>query len=330
MSDKIYNWGILAAGNIAGKFAAELQSLSSGRVYAVGARDLVRAKAFAEEFGAHRYYDSYEELAADPQVDIIYVASPHSHHAEHAQLCMNHGKPVLCEKAFALNSSEVADMVACANRNKVFLMEAFMVPFQPSYLEAKRLIDSGEFGKVKYIQSWFGFNKSPYDLSLRLFNPELGGGALLDIGLYPVFDALYFLGEPNSITAQAELSETGVDQSIIVRFEYSDSVSASLFASFVSAVGVGTDIFCEKGMLRLRRNSSLDQWIEVVVRGSEVKQICFDPVTCGLKNEAIEVMKCLEQNRPESEVMPLSLSATFMKILDKIRQKAGIVYPGRD
>ena len=328
MVNKVYNWGILAPGNIARKFAIELQQLDNAYLYAVASRNSERSKAFATEFGADRYYNSYEDLVTDPDVEIIYIASPHALHAEHALLCLNHGKSVLCEKALGLNQAEVDQMIDCAVENKVFFMEAFFVPHQPSYQEAKRIIESGELGKVKYIQGWFGFNKSPYDNSLRLMNPLLGGGALLDIGLYPVFDLLYFLGEPEHIIAKAEFAATGVDQSISVRFEYPSGVTASVFASFVSASGVGTDIFCERGALRLRRSSAADQWLEIDQPGAETKRLNWDPDECGLKREAAEVMKCLDQSQLQSHLMPHSMSISLIRTLDKIRRQAGILYPG--
>jgi len=331
MEKKVCNWGILAPGNIARKFAAELQQLDNARIYAVGSRNADRAKEFADAFGAERHYDNYEDLVSDPDVDIIYIASPHGLHAEHALLCLNHQKPVLCEKALALNQKEVDKMMACARDNGVFLMEAFFTPHQPSYKEAKRIIESGELGKVKYIQGWFGFNKSPYDNSLRLMNPKLGGGALLDIGLYPVFDALYFLGEPDQVIAKADFAETGVDQSVSIRFDYPDGVSASIFASFVAASGLGTDIFCEYGTLRLRRTSAVNQSLVIERQGSEIKRNSWDDQAVGgMKLEAAEAMKCLDENRLESEIMPHSMSLSLIKTLDLIRHKAEIIYPERD
>lgn len=331
MVNKVYNWGILAPGNIARKFAAELQQLGNARVYAVGSRNEERAKEFANAFGAERYYNNYEELVSDPKVDIIYIASPHGLHAEHAMLCLNHHKPVLCEKALALNQKEVDKMMACARENGVFLMEAFFTPHQPSYKEAKRIIESGVLGKVKYIQGWFGFNKAPYDASLRLMNPKLGGGALLDIGLYPVFDALYFLGEPDQVVARADFSETGVDQSVSIRFDYPDGVSASIFASFVAASGLGTDIFCEFGTLRLRRSSAVNQSLDIERQGSVIDRNSWeDQVIGGMKLEAAEAMKCLDENQLESAIMPHSLSLSLIKTLDLIRHKAEIIYPERD
>jgi predicted dehydrogenase len=327
---KTYNWGILAPGKIARKFALELQEVGNAKIYAVASRDRQRAKDFAAEFGAARAYDNYRALAADPDVDVIYIASPHSFHHEHAKLCLENKKAVLCEKALALNQREVEDMIACAAKNRVFLMEAFTSPQQPSYKEARKMVESGALGKIKYIHGWFGFNKSPYSSNHRLLNPQLGGGALLDIGLYPVFDVLWFLGNPLSISTSAEIASTGVDQSISARFEYPEGVSASIFASFYSASGVGTDILCEKGTLRLRRSSAVDQWLEIDIPGEEVQCLTWDSNECGLKQEALEVMNCLESGRLESNRMPHSMSLRLMKILDHIRRKAGIVYTGRD
>ncbi len=330
MAHKFIKWGILAPGKIARKFATELAELENGELFAVGSTSLLRAEEFATTFGAKRYYDSYEALVADPEVDIVYIASPHAFHAEHTLLCLNHQKPVLCEKALGLSLTEVVKMVETARKNNLFFMEAMMVPHQPSYQQAKRIIESGELGKINYIQSWYGFNKSPYDPLGRLMNPALGGGALLDIGLYPLFDIQYFLGEPHRLTATAEFAPTGVDQSISVRLEYPHGITASVFASFVTSAGLGTDIFCEFGTIRLRRLSSLDQWMEVETPQAGVNRYTYKEGECGLKLEALEAMRCLESNRTESDQMPLQASISLMKTLDQIRKLTGINYQGRD
>ncbi len=322
-----YNWGILAPGNIAGKFVAELQEIKSAKVLAVGSRDLVRAKEVASAWQIERCYGSYEELVTDPDIDIVYIASPHAFHAAHTKLCLTHKKAVLCEKAFALNSSDVIEMIETARREKVFLMEAFMTPHQPSYQEARKIINSGLLGEIKHLHGWFGFNKSPYDLNGRLFNPALGGGALLDIGLYPLFDALWFLGEPIHVEAFADLTPRNIDQSVSVAMQFDKGKSASIFASFLATAGVGTDILCEKGLLRLRRTSSLNQWLEIILPGEPVKTIHFDESSCGLKQEALEVMKCLDEKRLESAVMSHHNSLQLMNLLDLIREEAGILLP---
>ncbi len=330
MAEKIVNWGILAPGGIARDFAGEIRHLPNARIYAVGSRDLQRAKAFAEEFGAEHYYDNYEDLAKDPGVDIVYIASPHSHHAEHALLCLNHKKPVLCEKALALNGKEVEQMLDCARENGLFLMEAFMDPHQPSYRAAKQIIESGELGKIKHIHGWFGYNNSPYDLSQRLYNPALGGGALLDIGLYPIFDILYFLGEPERITATADLASTGIDETISARFSYPNGLTATFFASFVAASGIGTDIYCEKGTIRLRRDNPVNQWFFIDTPKGGSKRYDWPEQLCGLKLEAAESMRCLAEKQLESPLMPHAMSRLLIKTLDTIRRQTGVVYPGRD
>lgn len=323
---RIYKWGILAPGHIARKFAIELKEVPNAVLYAVGSRDLTKAMEFAKEFNAEKYYGSYEALARDPGVDIIYVASPHAFHKEHAMLCLKNKKAVLCEKALALNLREVKEMIDCATENTSFLMEAMIVPQQPSYREAKSIIDSGVLGKIKYLQGWFGFNRAPYDYSRRLFNPALGGGALLDIGLYPVFDVLYFLGSPEAITADAELADTGVDQTVSVRMKYDGGVTASVFSSFMTASGLGSDIFCEKGTLRLRRSNAVDQWLEIDIPGEELKRLTWKSSECGLKQEAIESMRCLDEGRLESDRMPHSMSLALMTVLDEIRKQTGVTY----
>lgn len=323
---RIYKWGILAPGHIARKFAIELKEVPNAVLYAVGSRDLTKAEEFAKEFNAEKYYGNYEALARDPGVDIIYVASPHAFHKEHAMLCLKNKKAVLCEKALALNLREVKEMIDCATENTSFLMEAMIVPQQPSYREAKSIIDSGVLGKIKYLQGWFGFNRAPYDYSRRLFNPALGGGALLDIGLYPVFDVLYFLGSPEAITADAELADTGVDQTVSVRMKYDGGVTASVFSSFMTASGLGSDIFCEKGTLRLRRSNAVDQWLEIDIPGEELKRLTWKSSECGLKQEAIESMRCLDEGRLESDRMPHSMSLALMTVLDEIRKQTGVTY----
>jgi len=323
---KIYNWGILAPGNIASKFVAELKGIESARVLAVGSRDLPRAVDFAALHGIERSYGTYEELVSDPDLDIIYVASPHVFHAEHTKLSLRNKKAVLCEKAFGMNSSEVADMISTAEKEQVFLMEAFMTPHQPSYQEARRILDSGILGEIKHVHGWFGFNKSPYDRSGRLFNPKLGGGALLDIGLYPLFDALWFLGEPIQVEANADLTPLQIDQSITASLKFEGGKSATFFASFFAAVGVGTNIFCEKGALRLRRTSAIHQWLEVSLPGQPDRTIHYEEASCGLKLEAMEVMKCLDEKRLESRVMSHQNSLLLSNCLDLIREKAGIIY----
>ena len=321
---KTYNWGILAPGNIAGKFVTELKEVQNAVVLAVGSRDLARATEFASMHGIERSYGSYEELASDPDVDIIYVASPHTFHAAHTILCLKHKKAVLCEKAFGMNAEEVKMMIQTAREEHTFLMEAFFTPHQPSYQEARKILDSGVLGEIKHIQGWFGFNRSPYSPSSRLINPELGGSALLDIGLYPLFDVLLFMGQPTRIAAFADLTPQKTDMTVSVAMEFEGGNSANIFASLLAAAGVGTDILCEKGVLRLRRINAIEQTLEILLPGEAARVVEFEKSACGLKQEAIEVMKCLSNNQLESTVMSHQSSLQLMQNLDQIRLLTGI------
>jgi len=199
---KKYKWGILAPGRMSGKFTRGLKILDDAELYAVGSRDEKRAEEFAKEYGFKKYYGSYKELAEDPEVDIIYIASPHTFHYEHTMLCLKNRKAVLCEKVFAMNSREVEEMIGESEQQKVFLMEALWPPFQPFYNKADEIIKTGVVGNPMHLYGYFSFIP-PYDASNRKFNLALGGGSLHDIGIYPVIDALKFIGVPDEIKASA-------------------------------------------------------------------------------------------------------------------------------
>lgn len=326
---KKYKWGILAPGKISATFTRGLKLLENAELYAVGSRDVGRAKQFAEEFGFKKYYGSYEELASDPDVEIIYVASPHSHHFEHTMLCLKHKKAVICEKAFAMNSHEVERMINEAASQKVFLMEALWPPFQPMYVKAKEILETGEPGSIIHLDARFCF-QAPFDPDERKFNLALGGGSLLDIGIYSVIDALYFIGIPDDISARADFSETGSETSISIIFGYSDGRMATLYSSFRTAAGIGCDLFCENGNLFFSRGLDMTQQLIVAMNGKEEEMFSLRPDALGYQYEAIEVMKCLDEGKIQSEIVPLSFSRDLMKTLDRIRKVAGIVYPGRE
>lgn len=326
---KKYKWGILAPGKMSAKFTRGLKLLDNAELYAVGSRDKERAKLFAEEFGFRKYYGSYEELASDKDVDVIYVASPHSHHHEHVMLCLKNRKAVVCEKAFALNTSEAEEMIAEAKKQKVFLMEALWPPFQPIYIKTKEIFESGAAGRIIHLNARFGF-QAPYNPSDRKFNLDLGGGSLLDIGIYAVIDALWFMGIPDEITAVASFAETGSEDSICIIFRYKDGRMANLYSSFRTAAGIGCDLLCEKGNLFFSRSRDMSQCLTVAINGEEDREYSLLPDGMGYQFEAAEVMKCLDEGRTESSIVPLSFSLDLMRTLDRIREAAGIVYPRRD
>jgi predicted dehydrogenase len=326
---KKYKWGILAPGKMAAKFTKGLQLLDNVELYAVGSRDLQRAKQFADEFSFKKYYGSYGEMASDPDLEIIYIASPHSHHREHVLLCLRNRKAVLCEKAFALNSREVEDMINEAAAQKVFLMEALWPQFQPIYKKAKELLDNGEPGEIIHLDARFAF-QAPFDPDDRKFNLALGGGSLLDIGIYPVIDTLYFMGAPDEVIAKASFTETGSEDSISIIFGYNDGRMATLYSSFSTQAGIGCDLLCKNGNLYFSRERDMSQRLIVELNGKEKKEYTLLPDGMGYQYEALEVMKCLDEGKLESDVVPHSFSRNLINTLDRIREAAGIVFPGRD
>ena len=327
---KKYNWAILGCGRIAGKFAGDLKLLPNANLYAAASRDLNRAQDFAREWGFEVAYGSYEALVNDPKVDAVYIATPHSHHHEHTLLCLNNKKPVLCEKAFALNLNEAIEMVNCAKANNTFLMEAFWTMFQPSFKKAMGILNSGELGKIKLVRSDFAFN-APYIEDKRLYNTKLGGGSLLDIGLYPVFAALTSLGIPDMIKTFADFSPTGSEESISMIFKYKGGEMANLTSSFSSYSPTQTEYWCEKSYLVLNPRWYAPTNITIWRDGQEPETLPKEHSEgWGYHYEAQHVMECLDKGLIESTEMTWQHSLDLMKILDRIRIDAGIFFPEHD
>ncbi len=329
MTRKKYNWAILGCGKIARKFSSDLKLLPNARLYAAAARDLARAREFAAEFGYEKAYGSYEEMVADPAVDVVYVATPHSHHHDHVLLCVNAGKAVLNEKAFALTLREAQEMVNKAREKKVFLMEAFWTRFQPSFQKALEVVKSGDLGALKVVRSDFAFH-APKDPEKRLFNVALGGGSLLDIGIYPVFAALSALGIPQDIKALATFAPTGAEEGIAFTFRYSGGELASLYSSLGAYSFVTTDYNCERGTVQLGRRWQGPTTVDVWHEGGREEHYAFQTEGFGYQHEAAHVMECLDAGKNESDMMPLDFTMAMMETLDRIRREAGIIFPGRD
>jgi len=328
MTMKAYNWGILGTGNIAHKFTRALMLLDNAHLYAIGSRDAEKAAAFASEFKFSKSFGSYEEMVADPGVEIVYISSPHTEHLEHTLLALRNGKHVICEKPMSVNATEVLLMAEEARRQGLFLMEALWPPFQPSYIKADEILKSGKIGSLLHMRGKFAFI-SPYDPGLRTYNLKLGGGSLLDIGIYPVMDILRYMGEPESILAASVLSPTGADESTSVIFKFSDGRMAEAYCSFANMAGVSTEFNCEKGNLTLTRGRDRNQHL-LLEFPNDFDDRIFTPPAQGYQYEAVEVMNCLDRGLTESTVVPLSFSLALARTLDKIREKTGIRYPGRD
>lgn len=323
---KKYNWGILAPGSIARKFTSDLKLLPQANLYAVGSRSLERAQKFAEEFGAERYYGSYEELATDPHVDIIYIASPHVRHYPDSMLCLENGKSVLCEKPVAMNAAQFRNMREIARKKGVFFMEALWTRFLPSFLKCLELISDGEIGDIRLIDSDFCFN-APYNIEGRLFNLMLGGGSLLDIGIYPVFLALELAGKPAKIQAMATFDKTGVDNSCSMLFAHHNGILSVLFSSIITKGRTETIIHGSKGQIRLNREWHIPTSVDLLPDTENAKHFSFKEPGFGYQYEAEEVMNCIGKGYLQSEVFSWDKSLELITTLDTIRSIAGITYP---
>jgi len=325
-----YNWAVLGCGNIARKFCSDLKLLKNANLYATASRNLEKAQNFASDLGFEVAYGSYEEMVKDPDVDVVYIATPHSYHHEHALLCLNHKKAVLCEKAFAMNKKEVEEMIECAKDNSTFLMEAFWTMFQPNFNKAMEILKSGELGNLKFVRSDFSFNAT-FDKEKRLYNIKLGGGSLLDIGIYPVFAALTALGVPDTIKTFADFSETGSEESMSIIFKYNNGSMANLTSSFACYSPIQTEYYCEKGHLTLNPRwftpTDITVWKE---GGKETRISNMTKEGSGYQYEAAHVMECLDAAKIESDKMTWQISLDLVSILDRIRVDGGVFYPNHD
>lgn len=328
MEGKI-RWGILGCGKIARKFASDLSLIEDAELYAVASRDEINAANFAKEFKATKSFNNYEALAEHPDVDIIYVATPHGLHYEHVMLCLQYNKAVLCEKAFALNLKQAKEMIQVARDKRVFLMEALWTKFIPSYSKMMEIIQKGTLGDIQNVLINFGFVPQP-PVAARLFNPALGGGTLLDIGIYNVFFALSALGKPDHIEANMTPASTGVDEQCAILWKYNSGAMAQLFSSYTSHLATEADISGTKGRIRMtHRFYAPDTTVEFYAGRADSKQIM--PVEkvkgFGYHYEARHAGECLRQGKTESDIMTHADTLLLMEMLDAIRAKAGIIYP---
>lgn len=242
-------WGILSTGKIAHSFVQGLRFLPEAEITAVGSRTAEAAARFADVYGIPRRHGSYAALAEDPEVDVVYIATPHNLHAENTILCLQAGKAVLCEKPFAVNAAQAEQMITAARAKNLFLMEALWTRFLPAAIELKRLVAEGAVGEPRMLEASFGFT-APYDPDGRLFNPELGGGALLDLGIYPLSLACFLFGSPNRISGLADLGKTGVDERAGVVLGFPRGQIAVLHFSLVADLPSDLTVMGTTGRIR--------------------------------------------------------------------------------
>jgi predicted dehydrogenase len=324
--NKIYNWGIIGPGKIARKFAAGLQFLPNAKLHSVASRDYARAEEFGKEFHAEKIYGSYIELVKDTELDIIYIATPHSQHYENALLCLNHGKHVLCEKAFTTNSRELFELVELAREKKLFLMEALWTRFLPSFEKVMDIVKSGQLGEIKMLHADFGF-PAVYNINSRLFNPLLAGGSLLDIGIYPLFLSLMILGQPEEMNIMAVIGETGVDESLAMNFRHSNGALSVLSSTFLARTNTVADIYGTLGSISMKSRWFALTSLILRMEGLPDEEIKIEFTGNGMNYEAAEVMNCLDAGLTESPKMSLDFSLELMGLMDVIREKAGVIYP---
>jgi predicted dehydrogenase len=323
MKEKI-NWGIIGLGKIANKFALGLESVPDAKLYAVASRNHGKAVSFSREHHAKIAFGSYEDMMKDEKVDVIYIATPHVFHHKLTMDSIGYGKAVLCEKPFAMNLEEAHEMVELARSKKVFLMEALWTRFLPHFQFILKKIGSGEMGKVRSIKADFGF-PAEFDKTKRLFNKDLGGGSLLDIGIYPVFLAYSILGKPERIQASAEFTETGVDSTCDIKFEYPDGIAAALYSSFKEKTPTIAEIQLDNGSIILNSRFHEPTTVRVIQNGNE-ETVEFGVETNGYNFEAEHVTSMLQQGKTESDIWNLEMTLELMKLLDAIRSEIGLEY----
>ncbi len=319
-------WGVLGAGGIAATVGDDIAATADNALHAVAARDGGRAAAFAAEHGAARSYGSYAELVADPEVDVVYVATTHGQHLEHALLALEAGKPVLVEKAFALNAAQARQIVAAARERQLFCMEAMWTRLNPLIRAAVAMAESGRIGEVVGVRADLS-RHFPFDAGHRLYDLAAGGGALLDLGIYPVTVAWLFLGRPDTVAATGSLSPTGSDVTAAVQWGYADGRVAQLYSSAAgespfAALITGTD-----GWIRVEPRIHRPE--QLIVHSGGQQEVVPTPLVegNGYRLEVAEVARCLRAGEVESPLVPLDETVAILEVLDDIRRQLGVRYP---
>src|SRR5690606_83279 len=312
---KKIKWGIIGLGGIANKFANDLLSIEDAELYAVASRSQEKADAFAKKYGAKKAYATYQDLANDPNIDAVYIATPHVLHKENALMCLEKGIAVLGEKPFAMNAKDVDEMIAKAKEKNVLLMEALWTYFLPHYQFALKALEGKTYGNILKIESDFGFQRA-FNTEDRLFNKAMGGGSLLDIGIYPIFASLSTLGVPNTIEAKATFFDNGTDSSCDMVFGYDNHVNAYLRSSVLEVLPTEAIFYCEKGTIKINREFHCPSTVTLIANGTEeTKDSGYEKNISGYKYEAMHFNKLLKEGKKESDIMTFDFSKKLIKLL---------------
>lgn len=323
MSKKTIKWGIIGLGKIANKFATDLATIENAELYAVASRSQENADEFAQKYSATKAYNSYEDLAKDAKVDAVYIATPHSFHKAHSILCMQHKKAVLCEKPFAMNMREVDEMIAVAKEHNVLLMEALWTYFLPHYSYVLEIFKTKKFGKLKELKADFGF-KPAYNVEGRLLKKEVGGGSLLDIGIYPIFAALSTLGTPTTIEANATFFETGADSECTMVFNYQEA-KAYLKSTLIEDTKTEAVFTFEDAVVTI--NTMFHQPSTVTILKEDKEEIIdFGYKTIGYNFETEHFNQLVREGKKESNIMTFDFSRKLIQLLDEVRREIDLVY----
>jgi predicted dehydrogenase len=317
-------WGILGTGKIAKAFATALKDTPDAVLAGVGSRNPDSARLFAQEHGG-RPYGSYEELVHAADVDLVYVGTPHPMHFENVRMALEAGKGVLCEKAFTVNRQEAEALVALAREKNLFLMEAMWTRFLPALAEVRRIVDAGEIGAVRQVIADLGFN-ADVGPAHRLFNPELGGGALLDVGIYPLSIAVALLGPVDSVLAQADLGPTGVDEQTGILLRHSGGGMSVCSCSLRARLPSELTVAGERGHVRMHTMFHRTQSVTVMRHDGSARTVPTPFLGNGYVHEVLEVQRCWRAGLVESPHMTHADTLALMGVMDEVRRQIGLRY----
>ena len=321
------HWGIIGTGGIASAFAGDLQLLPDNDLVAVGSRTQVTADAYGDRFNVPRRYSTYEGLVSDSGVDVVYVATPHPEHHAAALMALRAGKPVLCEKPFTLNALQAGELISTARHNGLFLMEAMWARFLPHMVRVRELISAGVLGEIRTVVADHG-QRFGFDAAHRLFAPVLGGGALLDLGIYPVSFASAVLGTPHRVTAVSDPASTGVDAQTSILLQYPGGAHAVVTTTLEAQGSNRASIIGTEARIEIEAIWYTPTSFSLVLPGAGVPQRFESPrIGHGLRFEAAEVARCLQEGLTESPIMPLDETLSIMTTMDEVRAQIGLRYP---
>ena len=323
-----FSWGILGPGGIARAFAKDLTLLEGHTIGAVGSRSLNNARSFAHDFGGTAY-GSYEELVSDSRIDAIYVATPHPAHHDNVIMALNAGKPVLCEKPFAVNAKQAQAMVDAAAKNKVALMEAMWARFLPHYAKVREIVASGVLGPILSIHADHGQRLADQGIA-RLVEPQLAGGALLDLGIYPISFAHMILGNPTSITSSAVMTDKGVDAQTSMLFNYDNGAQAVLTTTMIEQTPCRAVVAGLDGWLEIDRTFYNPASMRVVLNDGTVTEYPSTYTGHGLREQAESFKKIVQSGEVESKILTWKDTVDIMKSMDTVRSQIGLKYPFED